>query len=77
MAQTRLHRTTMNLDVDFLSAAQKVAPSLNQTELVHAGLQALLREAALDRLAMSGGSAPNFELPPRRHWGADDLPEED
>ena len=59
-------RTTINLDDQLLSEAQRMTGIKERTALLHAGLRALVeRESAL-RLAQLGGSEPHLEAIPRR-----------
>ena len=59
-------RTTLNIDEDLLAAAQRLTGVNGKSELVHAGLQALIeRESAL-RLARLGGSQPQLKAVFRR-----------
>ena len=55
-------RTTLILD-DLLNRAKEETGIQEKTALVHAGLKALLSEAARKRLARLGGSQPDFETP--------------
>ena len=59
-------RTTINLDDDLLSAAQKVSGMKERTALIHAGLQALIERESARRLARLGGSERQLKAIPRR-----------
>jgi Arc/MetJ family transcription regulator len=62
-------RTTINLDDELLSAAQRVTGIAERTELIHEGLKALIARESARRLARLGGSAPRLEPIPRRRPG--------
>jgi len=49
-------RTTINLDDELLSAAQKATGVSERTALIHAGLKALIERESARRLARLGGS---------------------
>ena len=59
-------RTTINLDDDLLSAAQKISGMKERTALIHAGLQALIERESARRLARLGGSERQLKAIPRR-----------
>jgi hypothetical protein len=61
-------RTTLNLRKDLLDRARRLSGIKKKTDLVHAGLQALIAREALRRLASMGGAYPNAKAPPRRRW---------
>lgn len=64
-------RATVNLDDDLLAEARELTSIHSKTELARWALKALVeREAAL-ALAEMGGTAPDFEVPPRRRFTAD------
>lgn len=63
-----MHRVTMNLDEDIVSKAAAYAPGKTRTELVHAGLHALIRERARDQLLALHGAFPDVKTPGRRRW---------
>ena len=64
-------KVTVDLDKDLLAEARKLTGIHSRTELARWALKALVeREAAL-WLAGIGGSAPDFEVPPRRRFTAD------
>lgn len=59
-------RTTVNLNKDLVSEAQRLTGIEELTALIHAGLKVLTeRERAL-RLARLGGSEPQLEVPRSR-----------
>jgi Arc/MetJ family transcription regulator len=53
-------RTTVNLDEELLSAAQKATGVSERTALIHAGLKALIERESARRLARLGGSEPQL-----------------
>ena len=59
-------RTTLNIDDELLAEAQKEVQAKTKTELIELGLKALIREAAIERLAALHGAVPDAEAPPRR-----------
>ena len=62
-------RTTLNIDDELLSEAQRITGVTEKTALVREGLRALIeRESAL-RLAQLGGSEPQLEPVSRRKTG--------
>ena len=63
-------RTTVNLNKDLVSEAQRLTGIEERTALIHAGLRALIERDAR-RLARLGGSEPHLEEPPRRRLAAD------
>ena len=64
-------RTTVNLNKDLVTEAQKVTGIEERTALIHAGLRALIERESARRLARLGGSEPHLEEPPRRRLAAD------
>ena len=62
-------RTTINLDDELLSAAQKATGVSERTALIHAGLKALIERESARRLARLGGSEPQLS-PIRRRRSA-------
>ena len=69
-------RTTVNLNKDLVTEAQKMTGIEERTALIHAGLRALIERDAR-RLARLGGSEPHLsephpEEPPRRRSAAND-----
>lgn len=59
-------RTTINLNDELIERARELTGITEKTALVHEGLRALIAREAARRLAKLGGSAPDFEAPPRR-----------
>jgi Arc/MetJ family transcription regulator len=59
-------RTTLNLDAELLQAAMKATGARTKTDAVTRGLEALVRQAARERLAALRGRVPNASVPPRR-----------
>jgi len=59
-------RTTINLDDELLSKAQRLTGIKERTALVHEGLRALIEREAARRLARLGGSAPDLKPTRRR-----------
>lgn len=62
-------RTTINLDDELISQAQRLTGVKERTALVHAGLRALIERESAHRLAQLGGSDPKAKAPPRRRSG--------
>ena len=65
-------RTTLVLDDDLVKTAQELTDITEKTALVRAGLKALIERESARRLALLGGSAPNFPQIPRRGMSKDD-----
>lgn len=59
-------RTTIILDPALLKQAKQVTKIARKTDLVHAGLRSLIREAALEHLADLYGKGKAFAPAPRR-----------
>ena len=59
-------RTTINLDEQLLSEAQRVTGTKERTALIHEGLRALIERESARRLARLGGSEPQLRPIPRR-----------
>lgn len=59
-------RTTLNIDDQLLSEAQRVTGVAEKTALVRAGLVALIERESARRLARLGGSEPQLKSIPRR-----------
>lgn len=59
-------RTTLNIDDDLLSEAQRLTGETEKTTLVRLGLRALIEREAAKRLARLGGTMPKLKVPPRR-----------
>jgi len=63
-------RTTINLDEQLLSEAQRVTGMKERTALIHEGLKALIERESARRLARLGGSEPRLRTIPRRRAAA-------
>ncbi|MBV8153874.1 MAG: type II toxin-antitoxin system VapB family antitoxin [Candidatus Eremiobacteraeota bacterium] len=61
-------RTTLILDERLVREARKATGIERKTDLVHAGLRALIAEGALDRLVAKGGSMPELQRVRRRRY---------
>lgn len=59
-------RTTLNIDTDLLSEAQRLTGVTERTALIHAGLRSLIERESARRLARLGGTMPSLAAPPRR-----------
>ena len=59
-------RTTLNLDDDLLSEAQRLSGISERTLLIREALRALVQRESARRLAALGGSQPLLEAVPRR-----------
>jgi Arc/MetJ family transcription regulator len=59
-------RTTVNLDDELLSTAERYTGIKEKTALVNAGLKSLVETEAARRLARLGGSDPKAKAAPRR-----------
>ena len=59
-------RTTINLDPQLLTEAQRVTGMKERTALIHEGLRALIERESARRLARLGGSEPRLQPVPRR-----------
>ena len=59
-------RTTLNIDDDLLSEAQRVTGMAGKTALVREGLRALIERESARRLARLGGTDPQLQPVPRR-----------
>ena len=59
-------RTTINLDDDLVSEAQRITGMTERTALIHEGLKALIERESARRLARLGGSEPRLQPVPRR-----------
>jgi hypothetical protein len=62
------HRTTVILNEDLLREAREATGIKRKTDLLHAGLQSLIRKQAAHELARMGGIDPTFKTPPRRRF---------
>ncbi len=59
-------RTTITLDDDLLAAAARLTGITDRTPLIRESLKAIIARESARRLALLGGSQPDFEVPPRR-----------
>ena len=59
-------RTTLTLDDELLDRAQKFTGLNEKTALVREALKALIERESARRLALLGGTMPEFEVVPRR-----------
>lgn len=59
-------RTTLDLDPELVREAAELTGITKKTELVHAGLRALITREAGRRLAALGGTMPDLKMPRRR-----------
>lgn len=59
-------KKTLNIDEELLREAREAAGASTDTEAVKLGLQALVRDAAYQRLREFAGSEPDAEDVPRR-----------
>ncbi len=59
-------RTTLNIDDELLSEAQRITGVAGKTALVREGLRALIERESARRLARLGGSEPQLQPVPRR-----------
>jgi len=59
-------RTTINLDDDLLATASRLTGITDRTPLIRESLKAIIARESARRLALLGGSMPDFEVPPRR-----------
>ena len=59
-------RTTINLDDELVTEAQRITGMRERTTLIHEGLKALIERESARRLARLGGSEPRLKPVPRR-----------
>ena len=59
-------RTTINLDDELLTEAQRITGMKERTALIHEGLRALIERESARRLARLGGSEPRLQPVHRR-----------
>jgi Arc/MetJ family transcription regulator len=59
-------RTTLNLDDELISEAQRITGMRERTALIHEGLKALIERESARRLARLGGTEPRLKPVPRR-----------
>jgi Arc/MetJ family transcription regulator len=60
-------RTTLNIDDQLLSEAQRITGVKEKVALVREGLRALIERESARRLAKLGGSESQLQSVPRRH----------
>lgn len=58
-------RTTLNINDELLSEAQRLTGVTEKTALVREGLRALIERESAHRLARLGGSEPQLQAAPR------------
>lgn len=63
-------RTTLVIDDELLEHARKLSGLRGKTEVLHAGLKALIARASAQRLAALGGSERGVKAIPRRRTAA-------
>ena len=63
-------RTTINLDDELITEAQRITGMKERTALIHEGLRALIERESARRLARLGGSEPRLQPVPRRRAAA-------
>jgi len=63
-------RTTINLDDELVTEAQRITGMKERTALIHEGLRALIERESARRLARLGGSEPRLQSIPRRRSAA-------
>lgn len=63
-------RTTIVLDDDLISQAQRLTGTTEKTALVREALRALIERESARRLARLGGTEPALRKVPRRRPGA-------
>ena len=59
----------MNLDDRLVETAMRLSGIKEKTALIRAGLEALIAREAARRLALLGGSQPDFHAAPRKRYG--------
>lgn len=59
-------RTTINLDDQLVTEAQRITGMKERTALIHEGLKALIERESARRLARLGGSESRLQPVPRR-----------
>jgi Arc/MetJ family transcription regulator len=63
-------RTTLVLDDDLLEKAHELTGLHEKSAIVREALKALIARESARRLALLGGSAPDFSAPARRRAGS-------
>lgn len=61
-------RTTVDLDDELIKQAFSISGIKKKTELLEAGLRALIRREAARGLMDLGGKIPGMKAPRRRRW---------
>ncbi len=64
--ETRLMRTTLNIEDELIKKAEKLTGEKKKTALVKLGLETLISLESSRRLAKLGGTEKNLKLPFRR-----------
>ncbi len=59
-------RMTITIDDDLFEEAQRITRLTDRTDLLRAGLRALIERESARRLARLGGTEPQIEPAPRR-----------
>jgi Arc/MetJ family transcription regulator len=59
-------RTTFTIDDDLLARANELVGPMDRTDLIHAGLRALIQRESARRLSLLGGTQPGAKAPRRR-----------
>ncbi len=59
-------RTTINIDEELLSTAQRLTGINEKTQVIHEALRALIQRESARRLARLGGTEPQLKPIPRR-----------
>lgn len=59
-------RTTINIDDELLSTAQRLTGINEKTQVIHEALRALIQRESARRLARLGGTEPQLKPIPRR-----------
>jgi Arc/MetJ family transcription regulator len=62
-------RTTLNIDDELISEAQRITGMNERTALIHEGLKALIERESARRLARLGGTEPQLKSISRRRSG--------
>ena len=59
-------RTTITIDDELLARASMLTGITDRTPLIRESLKAIIARESARRLALLGGSMPDFKVPPRR-----------
>lgn len=66
-------RTTVTLDDELMAEAAELTGLTERSAIINRALQMLIEWEASRRLALMGGSQPDFEAAPRRRpWGVEE-----